>query len=164
MSNASVANISEASYPSTFDLTETTSNRPNTTIRLKAADIENHTVPGDTDIALATVVFTGGVAGKANLTITVEGLDDDFGEVVPTVRRNGTLAVKPCSPLASDLPAPTDPDGDGLYEDTNGNGRFDFDDIVTLFEELSSAQPGCMDFNQNGRMDFDDIVTLFEEI
>jgi len=31
---------------------------------------------------------------------------------------------------------PTDPDGDGLYEDLNGNGRIDFNDIVTQFEEL----------------------------
>jgi hypothetical protein len=31
---------------------------------------------------------------------------------------------------------PTDPDGDGLYGDVNGNGRIDFADVVWLFTTL----------------------------
>ena len=59
-----------------------------------------------------------------------------------------------------------DLDRDGLYEDLNGNGRLDFDDVVTLFDmiDILGAHPFialCFDFNHNGRLDFADVVTLF---
>lgn len=61
---------------------------------------------------------------------------------------------------------PIDTDGDGRYEDVNGNGRRDYDDVVSLFEgfddEAVQSQPTAYDFNGNGRLDFADIVTLFE--
>jgi PKD repeat protein len=64
--------------------------------------------------------------------------------------------------------APTDPDRDSLYEDVNGNGRIDYDDIVTLFEEFEGdsvqLHTKAYDFNQNGRLDYDDIVTLYEQV
>jgi len=63
---------------------------------------------------------------------------------------------------------PTDPDGDGLYEDLNGNGVMDFDDVVQFFKyKVWLAANECtarFDFNGNGRIDFDDIVKLFHEI
>jgi len=63
---------------------------------------------------------------------------------------------------------PTDPDEDGLYEDLNGNGRTDFDDVVQFFnfmEWIEANEPiACFDFNGNGRIDFDDIVELFGEL
>ena len=63
---------------------------------------------------------------------------------------------------------PTDPDGDGLYEDLNGNGRADFSDIVLFFSQIewiTENEPvPLFDFNGNGRIDFNDIVTQFEEL
>ena len=63
---------------------------------------------------------------------------------------------------------PTDPDDDGLYEDINGNGRKDFDDVVVFYENLEWVPDNepveCFDFNGNGRIDFDDIVELYEEL
>jgi PKD repeat protein len=81
---------------------------------------------------------------------------------------NGTLVVDaPADEGDGDGGSPTDPDNDGLYEDFNGNGQLDFDDIVTLFESASDPavhdDSDRYDFNGNGRFDFDDIVTLFEE-
>jgi competence protein ComEC len=61
-----------------------------------------------------------------------------------------------------------DPDFDGYYEDVNGNGRKDFNDIVVLFKNLEwiSKNPAAIhfDFNGNGRVDFNDLVRLFKEI
>jgi PKD repeat protein len=62
-----------------------------------------------------------------------------------------------------------DLDGDGLYEDLNGNGRLDFDDVVCLFEnfDILGAHPliaACFDFNHNGRLDFADVVALFNAL
>ena len=63
------------------------------------------------------------------------------------------------------LRLPGDPDGDGQFEDTNGNGRMDFADVVLLFTHLewcSATQPaGSFDFNRNGRVDFADVVALY---
>jgi PKD repeat protein len=63
---------------------------------------------------------------------------------------------------------PTDPDGDGLYEDLNGNGRVDFADVALYFsrmEWITDNEPvPLFDFNGNGRIDFNDIVKQFEEL
>ena len=63
---------------------------------------------------------------------------------------------------------PTDPDRDGIYEDLNGNGRKDFDDVVLFFKQLdwiAANEPvSAFDPNGNGRADFDDIVRMFKEL
>jgi PKD repeat protein len=60
---------------------------------------------------------------------------------------------------------PRDLDGDGRYEDVNGNGRRDFADVVLYFNQMawiaSNAPVGAFDFNANGRCDFADVTTLF---
>jgi PKD repeat protein len=61
-----------------------------------------------------------------------------------------------------------DADGDGRYEDVDGDGRQSFDDVVTLFESLDApsveSNPDAFDFNRNGRLDFDDLLALFRSI
>ena len=71
-------------------------------------------------------------------------------------------------PLPGFSNPPTDPDGDGLYEDLNANNRKDFNDVVLMFNQMqwiSANEPvSAFDFNGNGRIDFNDIVKLFGEI
>jgi len=61
-----------------------------------------------------------------------------------------------------------DPDNDGLFEDINGNGRKDFNDVVVFFnylEWVEGSEPvSNFDFNGNERIDFNDIIKLFEEL
>jgi PKD repeat protein len=62
---------------------------------------------------------------------------------------------------------PRDLDGDGRYEDVNGNGRRDFADVVALFSNLgwcAEHEPLAFDFNRNGRCDFADVVSLFASL
>jgi PKD repeat protein len=63
---------------------------------------------------------------------------------------------------------PTDPDGDGIYEDMNGNGYKDFNDVVLFFKQMEWVQANepvaLFDFNSNGYIDFNDIVRLFKEL
>ena len=60
-----------------------------------------------------------------------------------------------------------DLDGDGLYEDTNGDGKIDSNDVALLFEDLNSElvrrKAELFDFNQNGRIDYDDVVELSQK-
>jgi len=63
---------------------------------------------------------------------------------------------------------PTDLDGDGLWEDVDGDGELTRDDAEELFDSFNDPvvqnNPERFDFNDNGRVDRDDIVELFEEV
>ncbi|WP_231186408.1 PVC-type heme-binding CxxCH protein [Haladaptatus sp. DYF46] len=63
---------------------------------------------------------------------------------------------------------PTDPDGDGHYEDINGDGDVNYKDVVDLFghfeDDAVQNNPDAFDFNDNGQLDFDDIIELFNSI
>jgi PKD repeat protein len=63
---------------------------------------------------------------------------------------------------------PRDLDGDGKYEDVNGNGRPDFADVVLLFNQIawiSANEPlAAFDFNGNNRIDLADVVLLFNRV
>jgi PKD repeat protein len=65
-------------------------------------------------------------------------------------------------------PAPSDPNGDGSYEDLNGNGRLDFNDVILYFQNMAwireNEPVGCFDYNANGNVDFADLILLFHEI
>jgi PKD repeat protein len=60
---------------------------------------------------------------------------------------------------------PLDADGDGLYDDTNGNGRKDFADVVLYFNQMTwiaeNEPVPAFDCNGNGHIDFADVVWLF---
>ncbi|WP_226021765.1 cellulase family glycosylhydrolase [Halomicrobium salinisoli] len=62
----------------------------------------------------------------------------------------------------------TDPDGDGAYEDLNGNGEVDYSDVVEYFENMDSEgmqnNVEYYDYNGNGEIDYDDLVALFGEV
>jgi len=62
---------------------------------------------------------------------------------------------------------PRDLNGDGLYEDINGNGRLDYSDVVLYFKNMTwitEDEPvTAFDFSKNGRIDFTDVVRLFQE-
>jgi PKD repeat protein len=81
---------------------------------------------------------------------------------------DSTCASVPVVALPGYTNLPTDPDGDCIYEDLNGNGRLDFADVVLYFNQMewiAAHEPvSAFDLNGNGRIDFADIVKLFGEI
>jgi PKD repeat protein len=60
----------------------------------------------------------------------------------------------------------TDQNHDGHYEDINGNGMLDFDDVVVYYDNMDwigeNASVGLFDYNNNILIDFDDIVKLYD--
>jgi alkaline phosphatase D len=76
--------------------------------------------------------------------------------------------IPPGPPISGAASSPTDLDEDGRYEDVNGNGEREYDDVVVLFEGFESqsvrSSVGRFDFNANDRLDFADIVRLFEAV
>jgi hypothetical protein len=98
-------------------------------------------------------------AGPHNLTVR-------FPVGFMNLDRLSFLAVSPVSIPGGGVPL--DADGDGLYEDVNGNGRADFADVVLYFDRMgwiSANEPvPLLDCNGNGRVDFADVVWLFNHL
>ena len=86
----------------------------------------------------------------------------DSFTIDPAGARPLVLAVPPGTAL------PTDTDGDGIYDDVNGNGRKDFADVVLYFNQMTwiaANEPlAAFDCNGNGRIDFADVVWLFNHL
>jgi C1A family cysteine protease len=60
----------------------------------------------------------------------------------------------------------TDSDHNDLYEDINGNGELDFDDVVAYYDNMNwiedNAPVDFFDYNNNDQIDFDDVVKLYD--
>jgi len=76
-----------------------------------------------------------------------------------------SLSPPGVDPVPGGSGAPTDTDGDGLYDDVNGNGRRDFGDILLFFDRMEwiakNGPRAAFDFNGNGVIDFGDTIRLF---
>lgn len=99
--------------------------------------------------------------GEARITTTggempAWGSTGDIGPTLRVVRAPGATGL------------PTDTDSDGLFDDTNGNGRRDFADVVLYFDQtiwIAANEPtSAFDYNANGDIDFNDIVWLFSHL
>ncbi len=89
---------------------------------------------------------------------------------------DGTLQLKPGRlplpptplPVPGGTGLPRDPDGDGLFDDVNGNDRADFADVVLYFNQMTwiaDREPVALfDYNKNSRIDFADVVWLFNSL
>jgi len=97
--------------------------------------------------------------------LEVEGNPAPVNETQPVQTPSGESSP---GPLGGDGPIPTDPDGDGRYEDLNGNGKMDLQDPTVFFKYFSWIQnEGYIfefDFNENGILDLNDVQALFSEI
>jgi uncharacterized repeat protein (TIGR01451 family) len=99
-----------------------------------------------------------------NLTVTSATGTDTM------VRTNYIVANRYVEPFPGYSRTPTDPDFDGIYEDINGNGRLDFDDVVAFYMNMQWVRDNSAvgiipyDLNNNGRIDYDDVVQLYQEV
>ncbi|MCC6005696.1 MAG: hypothetical protein LM590_15260, partial [Thermofilum sp.] len=127
----------------------------NNRVRIVAVDLNDTVRAGDRDVLLAKICVKGKAGGVVQVDVKVIEMNDDNGEPIKPTVTPGFIIVAPRPappPIAPNLPPPQDLDGDGLYEDVNGNGRLDFDDIVKLFKNykqlVSSEWAEFFDFNK----------------
>ncbi len=130
----------------------------------QAGTIDGNFDPGDL-YTTGSVLGASTLPGSANYAgaatgVTVRALSQTSASGRVSI---GTVAGP--APVQPSTLSPTDPNGDGRYEDVNGNGRADFADVVLLFNELTwvaANEPvAAFDFNANNRIDFADVVELF---
>jgi DNA-binding beta-propeller fold protein YncE len=145
-----------------------TSVLPSQTVTISGADTYD-LFRGDctTAISLGNLTIHAKQPGTTTLSISMYQVNDDSGNQVQVNLFPATITVdnKPVRPLQGDTNQPGDVDHDGLYEDLDGNGVFEFEDVVMFFEQIdwiSDNEPiVAFDFNENERIDFGDVVTLF---
>ncbi len=106
------------------------------------------------------------VPGRYNVSLTVTGPYNQ-----DTMTKTGYIvATRTVQPFPGQSLMPRDPNFDGLYEDINGNGRLDFDDVVVFYKNMAWVRNNSdvgitpYDFNGNGLIDYDDVVHLFQEV
>ncbi|HMK45270.1 MAG TPA: PKD domain-containing protein [Methanocella sp.] len=154
------ADIRSGSAPLTVNFTDATKGKPTSW----SWDFNND---GVIDSTLQNPNHTYTTPGNytVKLTVTIDGnkisnTKTDYIRVVS--QKNVTVETFP-----GETKAPTDPNGDGLYEDINGNRRLDFNDVVEFFEHMNWVKDNKnvgvkpYDFNGNGKVDYDDVVVLY---
>jgi hypothetical protein len=118
-------------------------------------DVSDQTTPAN-----GSVTFT--VNASTADTITVEATKSDTNAGTATIE-----ATPGIPPIGSASNSPTDPDGDGTFEDLNGNGEFDIGDVTVLFNENNDPaiqnNPDAFDFNGDGEVTTSDVTALFNE-
>jgi PKD repeat protein len=116
-------------------------------------------------VTIGTVTVTGTQDGTTAVDLTVSTLGDESGTPYNvTDVTDASLTVS--SIVVGDDPA-QDLDGDGLYEDVNGDGSVDVLDLQLLWIERNSdtvtSNADAFDFNGDGEFDLLDIVALWSQ-
>ena len=171
LTNPSVGEIVGVSYP-TWAMMPKNGSLPADSVFVQALDLEQLVGVGATNVTLCTLTVRGDAAGTTNLTITPIKVDDDSaGRYAPNVI-GATLTVQNIlpfpNPLGGEFPTPRDLDGDGLYEDLDGNGLVGFNDVVIYYQNMGfieSSQPlAAFDYDGSGFIGFNDVVRLYQRV
>jgi len=163
------------------DFLFTNSTLPDDNLTLAGIDLDNDIGPGATNVLLANITLMGIQQNCTYINVTnYTRLQDDSATnmtLVPTTQPFYVLHV--CVHNLNPIPmsvspnwtpgmTPRDPNGDGLYEDINGDGKVDFYDVIDFFINLEwmaindNEYAPFFDFNHNGFIDFGDVITLFQ--
>ncbi len=154
-------------------------------VTFQGADINLAILPGALDVRLANITIHGNQIGNSTLHInSTNMMTDDAGHNITLCPpdTNLTVYVERLQPLPGSIvpPAPfipTDPNGDGLYEDVNGDHIYNYYDVIDFFtylwwvtnnygpitDDTNEYQP-FFDFDHNGVVNYMDVITLYYNI
>jgi len=127
---------------------------------------DSSTIPVDTGgNTVNTTIPAGALSG--DVQIETQLYNTSAGTVKATDTINLAAATGP-GDITGNGAAAQDPDGDGLYEDINGDGRANLQDLQPFFAYINPAatnptQSG-LDFNNDGSMNLRDLQPFFNEV
>lgn len=109
-------------------------------------------------------VHTYSKQGIYTVTLSVE---NEVGN--DSIQKSGYITVEgPIKALPGLKKLPRDLDGDGTYEDLDGNGKVNMNDLILFaryFQWIKRNEPGsAFDFNHNGKLEFDDFLGLLQYV
>jgi hypothetical protein len=118
-------------------------------------------------VPLVRVTFRGVTAGTTTLDVVVRELEDQGGSDYEATGRSATVVVASPPVVVGTHPA-RDLDGDGRFEDVNGDGRASVSDVQALFAGLDGdavqTNGPLFDFNGDGRASIADVQALFVDV
>jgi hypothetical protein len=119
-------------------------------------------------VPIATITVEGEGVGTVGISPQVSALGNESGFPYDVTGTSGaSLTVTQI--IVGDFENPvTDPDGDGQYEDINGNGNYDIIDVQALFANLDDPavqnNVETFDFNGDGVVNVVDVQKLFFDL
>jgi len=171
LTNPAVAEIVGIQFPAWVTL-PTNSTIPADSVWCKSADLTG--ASGKTNITLVTVTLRGDNAGTTNITVLPDRIEDrEGGRYTPSITDAilSVIATHPFpNPSGGFFSQPRDLNGNGLYEDLDGNGWIGFNDVVIYYNNLEAIDRedhgpvSFFDYDLNGWAGFNDIVLLYEVI
>jgi hypothetical protein len=138
-----------------------------TTATLRAAGAE----PGGGDsVTIGELTVAGEATGSASLSLSVNNLVDQSTDPYTIAETTGaSVAVTDAGgPVVVDDRPATDPDGDGVYEDVNGDGQFNIVDVSQYLQRLEDptvqSNPDAFDFDGSGSVNIVDVTDLLRQL
>jgi len=129
-------------------------NQNPTAIRVQGVDLDNQITSTDEPIVLMTLSLRGRIEGTTDVSIADAQIFDERGSPYSVATEDATLEVSESaqeSPEEPEESPPTEPqplpganapprdlDGDGLFEDANGDGRFTAADVALFALQWNS--------------------------
>ena len=143
--------------------------RPDGALEIPAVDVEDRVSAGVQDVALAEIDVRPRQPGDAEISLDVVTFIDDQGRSLEPFVRTLSASVTPVvSPIGDAENPPRDLNGDGLYEDVDGDGELTDADVILLALNLNSAEvqdnASLFDFNGDGAISFADVQALRSQL
>ncbi|WP_241768328.1 ZmpA/ZmpB/ZmpC family metallo-endopeptidase-related protein [Haloferax sp. ATB1] len=118
---------------------------------------------------LATVTLETGATideGEAVVSVSDANVSTEGGDEITVSSTTGdTVSLAALDPVGDFESPPTDPDGDGVYEDVNGDGTVTVSDVQAIFthrdSEVVTEQRERFDVTGNGVFNIVDVQRLF---
>lgn len=140
--------------------------RSDNLISFRVGDFDGEISPETGNLKLAEVSLKAVKVGKTDLRSRLS-VWTDTGERVNSQGEPATVEVTIGS-IGSSTKPPKDLNGDGLYEDVNGDGELTQGDPFTLAFNMKSQSiknsASLFDFNWDGKVTFDDAVELMKKV
>ena len=157
--NATVAEGSILTFEASVTGNETAGNLP--VYRTAATDGTPPSRIGSTDASGSIAVYFSQAGTYTVIVATPDGYANATATVtvVPAANTTQPPAVGPFDNQ------PTDTDDDGLYDDVNGDGSFDVNDMTALWANRDGStvtnNAAAFDFNDDGDFDVNDVTKLW---
>jgi len=130
-------------------------------LTFRVGDFDREIPPDTGRLNLAEIGINAEKVGRTKVEVKLT-LWTDEGELVKTA---GSAPVNVgVGPIGNTSAPPADPNGDGMYEDIDGDGEVTETDAFLLAFNLDSPalqnNPELFDFNRDGKITFDDAIEL----
>ncbi|MFB6291411.1 MAG: cohesin domain-containing protein [Candidatus Bipolaricaulia bacterium] len=135
-------------------------------VSFRAGDFDGKIGSKEGELAVSEIGVKAVKVGKTSIRTKLVAWTDEGKKVV----RQGkpTDITVTIGSIGTSKKAPNDLDGDGLFEDVDGDGELTKKDVFTLAFNLQSESvqnsPSLFDFNWDGQVSFGDAVNLIKTI